>query len=257
VTSLRIKQTRVCRAFVFITVLTIGVVSVAGQTVTTFLGRVTDDTTGQPVQNAAIVAIGNQTGSRLAISDAQGNYAIELPANTNIKIRAYKTRYIFNPALAGFSSLGGLPIMGQHPMNFSGTALPFPILIFSQAPILLTEDNSLNALIADNMFRTREPFQATNAHYLGPDKRTRLTLLLVDLELFTNEILTNTISVQGRDDQQNNFAFAVEDLRKVPDLPWLSQLVVRVPGELSGPRSLNLTVTARGQVSNVGRVLIQ
>ncbi len=119
--------------------------------VATFSGRVTDQNSGQGIADVAIVAQGNLTGTRVAISDVQGNYTLQMGANTNIKLRAYRTNFFFNPALAGFASLGGFPVSGTHSLNFDGTALPFPIFIFG-APILLTEDSSLQALTFDSVF---------------------------------------------------------------------------------------------------------
>ncbi len=95
--------------------------------------------------------------------------------NTNVRVRAYRTNFIFNPALAGFSSIGGV-ITGSHPIDFSGTQLPFSILIFPQGPVLLTEDNSLQALAVDSVHMTRDPFSLTNTNYFGPDKQTRIKL---------------------------------------------------------------------------------
>ena len=227
------------------------VASVCAQTVT-FNGRVIDQNTGQGIAGVAVVAEGNQTGTRVAVSDAQGNYTLPFGANTNIKLRAYRTRHIFNPLLAGYSSIGGFPITGTLPNDFTGIALPIPILIFAQAPILLTEDESLNLLTLDGVLQTRDPVAATNNNYFGVDKRTRLTLFLVDLDLFSGETIS-TISVAAIDAQQVSHNLPVEDLRKVPGTPWLSQLTVRA-SDLTGPAELSVTVTARGLTSNAAKV---
>ena len=44
---------------------------------TTF-GRVFDENTGQGIPNVAVVALGNQTGTRVALSDSQGNYTLSM-----------------------------------------------------------------------------------------------------------------------------------------------------------------------------------
>ena len=54
-----------------------------GQTVT-FSGRVTEQSTGQGISGAVVVAEGNQTGTRVAVTDAQGNYTLPFGANTDI-----------------------------------------------------------------------------------------------------------------------------------------------------------------------------
>jgi hypothetical protein len=222
----------------------------------TISGRVTDQNTGQGIGDVAITAQGNRTGTRVALTDAQGNYTLPFGANTNIKIRAYKTGFIFNPVSAEYISPGGTPITGARTLDFTGTRLPFPILIFPQPPILLTEDESLNALALDAVLHMRDPFPPVSEHYFGADSRTRIKLFLVDLDLYSGETLS-TITVEARDEQQRAYALAVEDLRKVPDFPWLSQLTVRLPGELVGVKEITLSVSARGQTSNVTRLRLR
>jgi hypothetical protein len=222
----------------------------AQQTAFTISGRVTDQNTGQGIGDVAIAAQGNRTGTRVALTDAQGNYPLPSGANTSIKVRAYKTSFLFNPASAEFISPGGTPFTGARTLDFTGTRLPFQILIFPQPPILLTDDESLHALALDAGLHTRDPFPLESEHYFGLDSRTRLKLFLVDLDLYSGETLS-IITVQARDEQQRAYALVVEDLRKVPDFPWLSQLTVRLPGELAGVKDITLSVSARGQASNV------
>lgn len=219
-------------------------------------GRITDQNTGQGIVGVAVVALGNQTGTRVAVTDAQGNYTLPFGTNTDIKLRAYKTGYLFNPASSEWISLGGIPLTGTITSNFTGAQLPFQILIFAQPPILLTEDASLNALALDALLQTRDPFPLVTDNYFGADKRTRLKLFLVDLDLSGGEALS-IITVQARDEQQRTYTLAVEDLRKARDFPWLSELTVRLPGELSGVKAITLSVSARGLTSNQAKVRLK
>ena len=222
------------------------------QTVT-FSGRVTDSTTGLGLPDVAVVAVGNQTGTRVALTNAQGDYTLQMGTNTNIKVRCYRTRFVFNPVFVGISSIGG-PITGSHPLNFSGTS--FPILLLLQPPILLTEDSSLQALAMDSVLLTRDPFPLVNTNYFGTDNRTRIKLLLVDLDLFSGETLS-IISVQGIDNSAITHVLPVEDLRMVPGTPWLTQLTLRVPDGIATPNVLTITVTVRGQPSNAATLRLQ
>jgi len=222
--------------------------------VTTFSGKVTDQTTGAGIANVAVVAQGNQTGTRVAVTDATGNYTLPMGANNNIKVRAYRTNFVFNPLQVVFVSTG--IVVGPHPLDFTGSALPFPILIFGLEPLLLTEDDSLKALAVDSIFYQRDPLPLLNNNNLGSDKRTRITLLLVDLDLFSGELLS-VITAQAIDQSQVAHDLPVEDLRKVPGFPWMTQLTVRLPSNLVVPNQLSVSVTARGKTSNAATIRVQ
>ncbi len=234
-------------------VLTIAV-SAYSQTVT-FSGKVTDQNTGLGIPDVAVVAQGNLTGTRVAITDTQGNYVISMGANNSIKLRAYRRNFIFNPVQVGFVSVGGF-LAGPQQLDFSGAPLPFAILIFAQEPILLTEDDSLKALAVDSVFLNRDPFPLLNNDYFGNDKRTRIKLLLVDLDLFSGESLS-IVTAQAIDQSQISHNLPVEDLRKVPGFPWLSQLTMMLPGDLVVPGELRVSVALRGKISNSATIRVQ
>jgi len=233
-------------------VLLIAAAPVYSQTAT-FSGRVTDSTTGLGLPDVAVVAVGNQTGTRVALTNAQGDYTLVMGTNTNITLRAYRKGFVFNPVFFGVTSIGG-PITGSHPRNFSGTA--FPVLIFLQAPILLTEDSSLQALALDSVLLTRDPFPLVSANYFGTDNRTRIKLLVVDFDLFNGETFS-MISVQGIDNSAITHQFPVEDVRIIPGTPWLTQLTVRAPEGIATPNDLTITVSARAQTSNAVKIRLQ
>lgn len=250
-------RNQLCRSLALLMVTLCGAVSVWAQQPTfSVSGRVTDQNTGQGIADVALVAQGNQTGTRVVITDAQGNYTLSFGANTNIRLRAYKTLFVINPVLVGFASIGGLPITGSTQQDFTGLRLPIPILIFAQPPILMTEDESLDALTLDGVLLMRDPFPLVNNNYFGTDKRTRVKLFLVAMDLYSGETLS-IIAVQARDAQQRTYALPVEDLRKVPGVPWLAQLTVLLPSDLMGPIDVTLSVSARGQVSNLAKLRIE
>lgn len=222
----------------------------AQATVFTWSGRITDNNTGRPIANVAVVTIGNMTGTRVAVTDANGNYTLPIGGNTNLTLRAYRTNYLFNPLSTG--RISGQIVTGAATQDFSGTALPFPLSVIDVAPVLLTEDDSLQALTLNALTRTRDPLAATTPFNFSSDTRTRLVLLLVDLDVYPNtgETLGGVVTVTATDAQSRNYSLTPEDLRKIAGFPWLSQLTVRVPPELANVGQVNLTVAARGQVSN-------
>lgn len=224
-------------------VLLAGATALSAQTIT-FSGRVSEQSNDQGISGAVVVAEGNVTGTRVAVTDAQGNYMLPFGANTNIRLRAYKMTYFFDQMFIHIST--GPPISGSFSHHFTGTNYPFRIIPLP--PVLLTEDNSLNALTLDGVVRTRNPFAVTNDHYFGTDKRTRLTLLLVDLDVYPNQGENlSFISVEARDAQSKPYNLVPEDLRKVSGFLWMSQLTVRLPAEVSGAGETNIKVTFKDQ----------
>ena len=214
----------------------------------TFSGRVFDQNTGQAIPGAVVVAEGNLTGTRVVETNAQGNYVLPFGANSNIRLRAYKRSYTFNPLMVVHVTTGPA-IFGSFSQDFAGSS--FPIRIITLPPVILTEDTSLNALTLDGVVRIRDPFAVTNNHYFGSVTQTRLTLLLVDLDLYPNQgDSLSMISVHARDAQSRTYTLVPEDLRQVPGIPWMSQLIVRLPPELSGAGEANITVTMPGQLQD-------
>ena len=65
------------------------------------------------------------------------------------------------------------------------------------------------------------------------------------------------VTAQAQDVQLRTFALAVEDLRKVPNVPWMSQLIVRLPSELTGVPDVDVIVSARGLASNAARIRLK
>jgi hypothetical protein len=234
-------------------ILTIAV-SAYSQTAT-FSGKVTDQNTGLGIPDVAVVAQGNLTGTSVAVTDTQGNYLISIGANNTIKLRAYRTNFIFNPLEVAFFSVGPL-LGGSHKFDFTGAALPFSIFIIVREPVLLTEDDSLKALSVDSVVLKRDPFPLLNNDYFGNDKRTRIKLLLVDLDLFGGETLS-IITAQAIDQSQISHNLPVEDLRKVPGVPWMSQLTVMLPSDLVEPGELTVSVTLRGRTSNAATIRVK
>jgi hypothetical protein len=176
-------------------------------------------------------------------------------ANNNIKLRPYRTNFVCNPLQVVFVSVGAF-LSGPHQLDFTATALPFPIRIIAQEPILLTEDDSLQALSVDSVFHKRDPFPLLNNDYFGNDKRTRIKLLVVDLDLTSGEALS-IVTAQAIDQSQIQHNLPIEDLRKVPGVPWLSQLTVMLPSDLVGPSKLTVSVTLIGKTSNAATIRLQ
>jgi hypothetical protein len=115
------------------------------------------------------------------------------------------------------------------------------VLTIIQMPVLLTQENSLNSLALDSVTWKGEPFGVSNAHNFSTDQRTRISLFAVNLELPQGQPLTS-IEVQAETSTGQTFPLPVEYFGAVPGVPWLKQIVVKLPNELANSNEVNVSV---------------
>ncbi len=205
----------------------------------TVTGTITDNT-GHAMADVLVIVISDVTGTQLAFTDQSGNYALTYTGGVShrLSISASKSGYTFNPQQTIFISSGS--ITGDKTQNFVGTPIPI-VLTIIQAPILLTQENSLHSLALDSVTWMGEPFGVTNAHNFSTDQRTRISLFAVNLELPQGEPLT-TIEVQAETATGQTFPLLVEYFGAVPNFSWLKQIVVKLPDELANSNEVNVSV---------------
>lgn len=118
------------------------------------------------------------------------------------------------------------------------------------APALLTEQNSDHAIALNAATHVRDPFSLTNQYNFSVDPRTRVAFFVWRLGLFPNENPSN-VSVVADDDQGRVYDLMVEYIGPVSGLPQTSQVVVRLPDNVTGaPVDLRVKVSLHGSVSN-------
>lgn len=118
------------------------------------------------------------------------------------------------------------------------------------APLLLTEENSDQAIALDLVTNTRDPFSLINAFSLSNDQRRRVSLFVWRLGLLPNDT-TASVQVVARDDEGRIYNLPVEALSPVTTVVDVTQVVVRLPDNVIGaPRNLFVKVTLRGPGSN-------
>jgi|GEM_PF-2027647 len=112
------------------------------------------------------------------------------------------------------------------------TATPTPTPTPSPAvpPILLTEENSNHAIALDSVNMLRDPFSLFTDLNFSTDHRTRIVLFAVNADLLPEDTLAS-ISMHASANGQS-YPMTVEYVGKVPDMNWLSQIVVKLPAEL-------------------------
>jgi uncharacterized protein (TIGR03790 family) len=138
------------------------------------------------------------------------------------------------------------------PVNISVNPAPPPTL----PPVLLTEENSNRAAALDSVSWMRDPFPALTPYNFSQDQQTRLMLFATNLELLPGET-SSAVTAQAEDDAHRIYPLAVEYVGKVPSLDWLTQVVVKLPGEIRNAGDVWVSINLRGAPSNKVMVRIK
>ena len=142
----------------------------------------------------------------------------------------------------------------SNPINVSLTQTSATgTIVNDDAPILAVAAPSQRAIALDNVLLTMEPFAVNNPDSWLTDKRTRINIFSL------NTILTPglVITAQGVDSQQVVHQLPVEFVGNVPGFnpvvpqePFLTQIVLRLPDSITSTGDLQVRITARGRNSN-------
>jgi hypothetical protein len=121
--------------------------------------------------------------------------------------------------------------------------------------VILVEEGSNHAFALDSVTLTSHPFHFTNPNNFSGDQRTRLSVLVANIDLLPGD-QASIVTAQAKDAQNNTFVLPVEAVVKVPSFNWLTQVIVRLPDQLASLNQVTVTVTCRGQTSNAAIVQI-
>jgi hypothetical protein len=123
-------------------------------------------------------------------------------------------------------------------------------------PTLLTESDSDRALALElTTFIAAEPFAITNTFLSGGRNRTRVVFFANDLGLLPDEGV-DAITAEAEDEAGVKHPLRVEFVNPLPDLPQVSQLVIRLTGDLENAGDVYVTVNVHGLTSNKARISI-
>jgi hypothetical protein len=120
-------------------------------------------------------------------------------------------------------------------------------------PMLVTETGSDIAIALDSFTMLRDPFSLTNPFNFSTDKRTRLMLFAMNMDLLPGED-SSAVAVRAEDAAMNPFPLAVEFVGKVPGLDQFTQIVVKLPDNTPSGQSLFVSATLRGLTTNKVRI---
>jgi hypothetical protein len=122
-------------------------------------------------------------------------------------------------------------------------------ILDNDKPLILSEETSGRAAALESVWMMREPFPLGNFLNLSSDQHTRITLFATGIELTPGEGPSD-LTVQAQDSQNRVYPLIVEDVRKVPNFDWLSQIVVRLPDSIESDGDFQISITFRGTVGN-------
>ncbi len=123
------------------------------------------------------------------------------------------------------------------------------------APVIATEENSDLAIALDSPSMSRDPFGLTNLinFSLTTDRQTRLSLFVSNLQLGAGEN-SSAVTARLQDASMNVFPLEVEFVGPLPGADGVSQVIAKLPANTPASQSLFVSVTLRGQTSNLARV---
>ena len=116
-------------------------------------------------------------------------------------------------------------------------------------PTLLTQENSPRAAVLDSVKLIRDPFPVVATQNFSGDRRTRLALFGINMDLMPGEN-ASAVTARARDSRSRIHSLDVEFVGKIQTLDWLTQVVVSLPDELAQAGDVWVSVSLRGQTSN-------
>ncbi|HEU4934272.1 MAG TPA: PQQ-dependent sugar dehydrogenase [Pyrinomonadaceae bacterium] len=119
-------------------------------------------------------------------------------------------------------------------------------------PLIVTEESTGRAVAFDSVTHLGEPFPLTTIHNFSADQRTRVVVFASGIDLMPNE----SLNVQIEDFLNRTYPLVVEDVRKVPNFDWLTQIVVKLPDSIDIQGDYLISITFRGTTGNKASIRI-
>jgi uncharacterized protein (TIGR03437 family) len=144
---------------------------------------------------------------------------------------------------------GSVSVTVFNPAPGGGTSNAKTFMVNPTPPRLLTEEGTGRAVALDSVTWLREPFPVLTPYDFSPDARTRVMLFAADVDAASAENVS-AVTAQAEDSQHKVYPLAVEFVGKVPGFEWLTQVVVKLPDELSNAGEVLVSINVRGTSSN-------
>jgi glucose/arabinose dehydrogenase len=138
----------------------------------------------------------------------------------------------------------------------SATSNEATLTVQPPPPILQTEENTDHAIAFDSVTMLRDPFPLTNSLNFSSDKRTRIMLFAVNLDLLPNED-SSAVTASATDALSNAYPLTVEFVGAVPGLTSFTEVVLVLPANLPAGQDVLVSLTWHARTSNKARIRIR
>lgn len=118
-------------------------------------------------------------------------------------------------------------------------------------PILLTDETTGRAAALDSVTMVRDPISVFTTLNFSADQHTRIMLLAINV---APDETASVVTVQAEDLQHRIYSLPLEFIGTVTNYELITQIVVRLPDELTNLTAVQLNIIVRGVPSN--KVLI-
>src|SRR5689334_16559337 len=121
------------------------------------------------------------------------------------------------------------------------------------SPVLISHADSTRAIAFDSVTHRREPFTTTAEIKYGADSATRIMLFAMNLQLQAGETST-AVTADAEATDHTLYTLPVEYVGPVPNNPWSSSVIIRVPENLPPTGDVLVRIRYHGLASNRVRI---
>lgn len=121
-------------------------------------------------------------------------------------------------------------------------------IIDDDALLLLNQTNSTRGVALDSVTFVAEPIGIITERNFSADQRARLMVFAIGTKLPNGE-QAGAVTASAEDSTGSVRPLTVESARKVPNFPWLTQVVMKLTDQIV-PGDVKIRITVHGQTSN-------
>jgi uncharacterized protein GlcG (DUF336 family) len=118
-------------------------------------------------------------------------------------------------------------------------------------PVLVSESNSTRALALESVTRVKEPFSPESNLRFGTDRRTRIQLMVMHMNLETD---ASTLRAEAEDGDRRIYPLVVEHVGPVKGQEWLHSVTIKLNDEMGDVGDVLIRLIYKGVASNRVRV---